>query len=98
MISIHTLQYQNLLQPAVLAVEVDADVARLLDHRVGHVQEVNGPDGDDDGHVDHHDDDGDNELTIIMTMTMMMAMMMMIKKGKHLLYLSSPNFPSSLEK
>ena len=61
MISIHTLQYQNLLQPAVLAVEVDADVARLLDHRVGHVQEVNGPDGDDAGHVDDHDDDGDDD-------------------------------------
>ena len=61
MISIHTLQYQNLLQPAVLAVEVDADVARLLDHRVGHVQEVNGPDGDDGDHVDDHDDDGDDE-------------------------------------
>ena len=57
----YILQYQNLLQPAVLAVKVDADVARLLDHRVGHVQEVNGPDGDDAGHVDDHDDDGDDE-------------------------------------
>ena len=30
-------------EPAMLAMQVDGDIASLLDHRVRHVQEVDGP-------------------------------------------------------
>ena len=36
----------------MLAVKVDADIACLLDHRVRHIEEVNGPDDEDADH-DH---------------------------------------------
>ena len=37
-----------LFEPAVLAMQVDTNIARLFDHRIRHVQEVDGPEHNND--------------------------------------------------